>query len=61
MHLEGKDITKKDTDYTVQYQDSELSTMGCGGYAQARSYTVLEVVGKDYVKTTLYGQPFSIG
>ncbi|ETT23965.1 MspA family protein [Rhodococcus rhodochrous ATCC 21198] len=61
VHLEGKDITKKDTDYTVQYQDAELSTMGCGGYAQARAYTVLEVVGKDYVKTTLYGQPFNIG
>lgn len=61
VHLEGKNITKKDTEYTIQYQDSELSTMGCGGYAQARSYTVLEVVGKDYVKTTLYGQPFSIG
>ncbi|PTR42926.1 MspA protein, partial [Rhodococcus sp. OK611] len=32
-----------------------------GGYAQARSYTVVEIVGNDYSKTTLYGQPFSIG
>ncbi|WP_072813927.1 MspA family porin [Rhodococcus zopfii] len=61
VHLEGKDITEKNTEYTVQYQDTELSNGGCGGYAQARAYTVLEVVGKDYVKTTLYGQPFSIG
>ncbi|MGW0023108.1 MspA family porin [Rhodococcus sp. NPDC003383] len=61
VHIEGKDITKKDTTYSIQYQDAELSTLGCGGYAQARAYTVLEVVGKDYVKTTLYGQPFSIG
>jgi hypothetical protein len=61
VYLEGKDITEKGTDYTIQYQDAELSNAGCGGYAQARSYTVLEIVGKDYVKTTLYGQPFSIG
>ncbi|MEZ5153119.1 MspA family porin [Rhodococcus zopfii] len=61
VNVEGKDITKKDTTYSIQYQDTELSTMGCGGYAQARAYTVLEIVGKDYVKTTLYGQPFSIG
>ncbi|MDO1480630.1 MspA family porin [Rhodococcus ruber] len=61
VHIEGKDITKPNTTYTIQYQDAELSQQGCGGYAQARSYTVLEIVGNDYVKTTLYGQPFSIG
>ena len=29
--------------------------------AQARSYTVVEIVGDNYSKSTLYGQPFSIG
>ncbi|WP_420751690.1 MspA family porin [Rhodococcus sp. O3] len=61
VHVEGKDITKPNTTYTIQYKDAELSQQGCGGQAQARAYTVLEIVGNDYVKTTLYGQPFSIG
>lgn len=45
----------------IQYKDAEIQVQGCGGYAQARSYTVVEVPGNHYVKTTLYGQPFSIG
>ena len=39
----------------VQYQDTEIEVQKCGGYAQARSYTVVEIVGNDYSKTTLYG------
>lgn len=58
--VESKAI-KKDGTYTIQYQDAQIDAQGCGGYAQARSYTVLEVPGNDYEKTTLYGQPFSIG
>ena len=61
VHIDGKDITKPSTTYSIQYQDAELSQQGCGGAAQARAYTVLEIVGNDYVKTSLYGQPFSIG
>jgi hypothetical protein len=45
----------------VDYQDTEMNIQGCAGYAQARAYTVVEVVGNNYSKTTLYGQPFSIG
>ncbi|ANZ24030.1 MULTISPECIES: MspA family porin [Rhodococcus] len=58
--VQGRDI-KKDGTYTIQYQDAQIDAQGCGGYAQARSYTVLEVTGNNYSKTTLYGQPFSIG
>ncbi|SEM28867.1 MspA protein [Rhodococcus maanshanensis] len=58
--MAGKDI-KKNGKYAVQYQDTQIEIQNCGGYAQARSYTVVEIVGNDYSKTTLYGQPFSIG
>ncbi|MFD4179530.1 MspA family porin [Rhodococcus sp. NPDC058514] len=58
--VSGKDI-KKNGKYSVQYQDTQLEIQNCGGYAQARAYTVVEIVGNDYAKTTLYGQPFSIG
>ncbi|MFE7416597.1 MspA family porin [Rhodococcus sp. NPDC057529] len=45
----------------IQYRDQQIELQGCGGYAQARAYTVLEIPGNHYVKSTLYGQPFSIG
>ncbi|GAF50600.1 MspA family porin [Rhodococcus wratislaviensis] len=45
----------------IQYRDQQIEVQGCGGYAQARAYTVLEIPGNHYVKSTLYGQPFSIG
>ncbi|PTR44785.1 MspA protein [Rhodococcus sp. OK611] len=60
VNVAGKDI-KKNGKYAVQYQDTQLEIQNCGGFAQARSYTVVEIVGNDYSKTTLYGQPFSIG
>ncbi|MFF0489866.1 MspA family porin [Nocardia sp. NPDC003482] len=60
VQLDSKDITKPGT-YSVEYQDSEIQIQNCAGYAQARAYTVVEVVGDHYSKTTLYGQPFSIG
>lgn len=47
--------------YSLGYKDFEIEIQGCGGYAQARSYTVLEIIGENYSKTTLYGAPFSIG
>ncbi|TLF79118.1 mspA family protein [Nocardia cyriacigeorgica] len=58
--VEGFDIVEKGT-YHVSYKDVELQIQGCGGYAQARAYTVVEIIGTNYSKTTLYGQPFSIG
>lgn len=60
VQLEKKDIEKAGV-YSVEYQDVEIEVQGCAGYAQARSYTVVEIIGNDYSKTTLYGAPFSIG
>lgn len=47
--------------YSLGYRDFEIEIQGCGGYAQARAYTVVEIIGDHYSKTTLYGAPFSIG
>ncbi|WP_156517601.1 MspA family porin [Rhodococcus sp. LB1] len=58
--ITAKDIPK-DGPYTLQYHDAELQIQNCGGFAQARAYTVVEIVGNDYSKTVLYGAPFSIG
>ncbi|QLY28330.1 MspA family porin [Nocardia huaxiensis] len=58
--VEGKDILKAGV-YSVEYRDAELQVQGCAGYAQARSYAVVEIIGDNYSKTSLYGQPFSIG
>ncbi|MFE7721102.1 MspA family porin [Nocardia rhizosphaerihabitans] len=60
VQIEKKDILKAGT-YSVEYQDVEIEVQGCGGYAQARSYSVVEIIGDHYSKTTLYGAPFSIG
>ncbi|MEV6767539.1 MspA family porin [Nocardia sp. NPDC051030] len=60
VQIDSKDITKAGV-YSVEYQDAEIQIQGCAGYAQARAYTVVEVIGDHYSKTTLYGQPFSIG
>jgi hypothetical protein len=60
VNIDYKDITKPGV-YSVEYQDAEIEIQGCAGYAQARAYTVVEVIGDHYSKTTLYGQPFSIG
>lgn len=60
VQIDSKDVTKPGT-YSVEYQDAEIQLQGCAGYAQARSYTVVEIIGDHYSKTTLYGQPFSIG
>ncbi|MGW6425433.1 MspA family porin [Nocardia sp. NPDC055053] len=60
VQIDAKDILKPGV-YSVEYQDAEIEIQGCAGYAQARSYTVVEIIGDHYSKTTLYGQPFSIG
>ncbi|MBF6131485.1 MspA family porin [Nocardia otitidiscaviarum] len=60
VEVEGKDILKPGV-YSVEYMDAEMQIQGCAGYAQARSYTVVEIIGDHYSKTTLYGMPFSIG
>ncbi|APE34746.1 mspA family protein [Nocardia mangyaensis] len=60
VQIDYKNITKPSR-YSVEYQDAEIEIQGCAGYAQARSYTVVEIIGDHYSKTTLYGRPFSIG
>ncbi|NNH70152.1 mspA family protein [Nocardia uniformis] len=60
LGLDGKDILKPGR-YSVEYQDIPVEIQGCAGYAQARAYTVVEIIGDHYSKTTLYGQPFSLG
>ncbi|WP_459549932.1 MspA family porin [Nocardia sp. X0981] len=60
VHVEGVDIPKPGV-YWVDYKDVEMQIEGCAGYAQARSYAVVEIIGDHYSKTTLYGAPFSIG
>ncbi|MER7452038.1 MspA family porin [Nocardia beijingensis] len=60
VQIDYKDILKPGV-YSVEYQDAEIQIQGCAGYAQARSYTVVEIIGDHYSKTSLYGMPFSIG
>ncbi|WP_280216776.1 MspA family porin [Nocardia neocaledoniensis] len=60
VQIDYKDILQPGR-YSVEYQDAEIEIQGCAGYAQARAYTVVEIIGDHYSKTTLYGAPFSIG
>ncbi|MEV5838371.1 MspA family porin [Nocardia sp. NPDC052112] len=60
VQIDYKDILKPGV-YSVEYQDAEIEIQGCAGYAQARAYTVVEIIGDNYSKVTLYGAPFSIG
>ncbi|KQR98492.1 hypothetical protein ASG12_08610 [Williamsia sp. Leaf354] len=58
--LNYKNIEKAGT-YYLSYDRAQLQVQGCGGYAQARSYAVVETTGDDHQKVTLYGKPFNIG
>ncbi|MFC9898382.1 MspA family porin [Nocardia sp. NPDC127579] len=51
----------KSGSYTINYQDVPMEIQGCAGYAQARMVAVVEIIGTEYVKATLYGHPFSLG
>ncbi|GAB2634302.1 MspA family porin [Nocardia goodfellowii] len=51
----------KSGSYTINYQDVPMEIQGCAGQAQARQASVVEIIGGEYVKATLYGQPFSLG
>lgn len=59
VEIASKDVKGPVT--AIQYQDVAISVTNCGGYAQARSYTTLELTGDYRYKGTLYGQPFSLG
>ncbi|WP_245400569.1 MspA family porin [Nocardia albiluteola] len=60
VQINNIDMTKSGT-YHISYQDVSMNIENCGGFAQARQFSVVEIIGPDYGKTTLYGQPFSIG
>ncbi|MFE3189392.1 MspA family porin [Nocardia sp. NPDC059240] len=60
VQIDSKDITEPGT-WAVEYRDAEIHVEGCAGFAQARAYTMVEVVGAHYSKTALYGQPFALG
>ncbi len=50
----SKDFSKPG-DYAIQYKRDTIDIQQCGGYAQARAYTQVEIKGDYFVKTTLYG------
>ncbi|GAB08773.1 hypothetical protein GOARA_021_00100 [Gordonia araii NBRC 100433] len=56
----GKQIEEPGT-YFLNWRNVQMEIQGCGGYAQARSYAVIEVTGEDHQKITLWGKPFTIG
>ncbi|MFE7721878.1 MspA family porin [Nocardia rhizosphaerihabitans] len=60
VQIDAMDIVKAGA-FSIEYQDVEMQVQGCAGYAQARAYSVVEIIGDHYSKTTLYGAPFSIG
>jgi hypothetical protein len=60
VNFDQKDMTESGR-YNFDLQDQQVEVQGCGGYAQAREVVTVEIVGPDYDKTTLYGQPFSLG
>lgn len=44
----------------IQYKRLQIDTQQCGGYATARAYSQVTVKGDYYIKSTLYGAPFSL-
>lgn len=58
--IDYKDVEKPGTQY-FNYDRVQLQVQNCAGYAQARSYAVVETTGSDHQKVNLYGKPFSIG
>lgn len=59
VQIQQKDITASGR-YTLEYDGTDININGCGGRAQARSYSVVEIVGNDYAKYSLYGEPFDV-
>lgn len=45
---------------SIQYERQGIDVQLCGGYAQARAYSIVQTTGNYVVKSTLYGAPFSI-
>lgn len=45
---------------SIQYKRQGIDVQQCGGYAQARAYSIVQTSGNYVIKSTLYGAPFSI-
>ncbi|OZG26585.1 hypothetical protein BH683_024975 [Williamsia sp. 1138] len=45
---------------SIQYKRQGIDVQLCGGYAQARAFTIVQTEGNYVIKSTLYGAPFSI-
>ncbi|MBT0568183.1 MspA family porin [Williamsia sp. CHRR-6] len=58
--LNTRNLEKAGT-YYLSYDRAQLQVQNCAGYAQARSYSVIETTGDNHQKVTLYGKPFPIG
>lgn len=58
--VDRKQLTKPGT-YYFNWRDAQMDIQGCGGYAQARSLSVVETTGNNRQKLQLWGRPFSIG
>ncbi|NMN95819.1 MspA family porin [Antrihabitans stalactiti] len=62
VKLGSKDLDPAAKAVGYSYRNLGIQVDGCGGFAQARSYTNLSVTGGGGSTTVaLYGQPFSIG
>ncbi len=58
--LEKKQLEEPGT-YYFNWRKAGLEVSGCAGYAQARSFVVVEATGDNHRKVSLYGQRFSLG
>ncbi|MGY2062153.1 MspA family porin, partial [Nocardia gipuzkoensis] len=47
VQINNIDMPKSGT-YYLNYQDYPMDVQGCGGYAQARQFSVVELIGTDY-------------
>lgn len=62
VKLGTKNLDPKAGAVGVSYRDLGIQVDGCGGFAEARSYTNLTVAGSNgSTVVSLYGQPFSLG
>lgn len=62
VKLGTKNLDPKAGAVGVSYHDLGIQVDGCGGFAEARSYTNLTVAGsKGSTVVSIYGQPFSLG
>lgn len=62
VQFDNKKLDPKAGAVGVEYHDRGVQIDGCGGYAQARSFSTLTVTNnRGTAEVTLYGNPFSLG